>query len=264
MHRAFAAALLFVTSLAAVQAHAANTWGTDFSDVWWNPAESGWGANVQHQGEVAFMTLFVYGSDGTARWYIAPNMPSSSASFPVLFTGAFYQTNGPYFGSGAFDPAAVGARQVGTATLTFASATLGALTYTVDGVTVTKSVQRQSWRTNNLAGVYVGGLSTTGAGCSDNSAAISSDLITITQSGTNGSTMSVVFASNAGSCTMNGSYAQLGRMGTFGGSISCSNGASGSVVISEMETSTSGIMAKFNANYGGGCTDNGRIAGVKE
>jgi len=29
-------------------ANALNTWGTDMSDLWWNPNESGWGINIAH------------------------------------------------------------------------------------------------------------------------------------------------------------------------------------------------------------------------
>ena len=50
---------------------AANTWGTDLSDMWWIPAESGWGANIAHQGEIVFMTLYVYGADSRVRWYLS-------------------------------------------------------------------------------------------------------------------------------------------------------------------------------------------------
>jgi hypothetical protein len=41
------------------------------SDIWWVPEESGWGLNLIHQGNTLFGTLFVYGSDGTPRWYSA-------------------------------------------------------------------------------------------------------------------------------------------------------------------------------------------------
>src|SRR5215831_3630119 len=32
----------------------------NFSDLWWNPAESGWGVNLQQQGNILFATWFTY------------------------------------------------------------------------------------------------------------------------------------------------------------------------------------------------------------
>ena len=49
----------------------ATTYSIDFSDIWWNAAESGWGINVIQRSDIIFATLFVYGPDNTARWYSA-------------------------------------------------------------------------------------------------------------------------------------------------------------------------------------------------
>ena len=42
----------------------------DYGDIWYNaPAESqsGWGVNIAQQGEILFVTLFVYGPDRTPQ-----------------------------------------------------------------------------------------------------------------------------------------------------------------------------------------------------
>jgi hypothetical protein len=43
----------------------------DQSDLWWNPAESGWGIQFVHTGSAIFATMYVYGPwdsrSGTAR-----------------------------------------------------------------------------------------------------------------------------------------------------------------------------------------------------
>ena len=67
----FLAALVLALAL---PVHAANPFGTDFSDLWFNPAESGWGVNLNHQMDVIFATLFVYGPDGKAKWYVASDL----------------------------------------------------------------------------------------------------------------------------------------------------------------------------------------------
>ena len=45
--------------------------GTNFSDQWWNPNESGWGASVLQQYDTLFIDLFVYGPNGQPTWFTA-------------------------------------------------------------------------------------------------------------------------------------------------------------------------------------------------
>ncbi len=44
---------------------------TDFTDLWWDPAESGWGLNVAQQADTMYVTLYVYGTTNRAAWYAA-------------------------------------------------------------------------------------------------------------------------------------------------------------------------------------------------
>jgi hypothetical protein len=112
----------------------------DYSDLWWNPNESGWGINlVQHPSRIIFAVWYTYEMDGTRTWYV---MPTGSWSSSTRFSGPLYATNGPSFEK-AFDASQVQTRQVGTLTLNFTSQNTGSFTYSVDGVTGTKSMQRQ-------------------------------------------------------------------------------------------------------------------------
>jgi len=120
----------------------------DVTGLWYNPNESGWGMNVIQQNGTLFITLFVYGADGKPTWYVASDT-KVVAGTSSKYTGALYATSGPYFG-GAFNPSAVGVRQVGTITFDGSCASCNIysnmlLTYTVDGVTVNKTVQQQTW-----------------------------------------------------------------------------------------------------------------------
>jgi len=54
-----------VVSLSVCGSCLAQSLGTAFSDLWWNPAESGWGVTVDHQQDVMFLTFFIYRSDGS-------------------------------------------------------------------------------------------------------------------------------------------------------------------------------------------------------
>src|SRR3954469_24052414 len=45
-----------------------------YQGLWWNPAESGWGLNTTHQGNILFATLFVYAGDGQPLWLVASGL----------------------------------------------------------------------------------------------------------------------------------------------------------------------------------------------
>jgi len=138
----------FVVGLAVLFPAASRASIYDVTGLWYNQNESGWGMNVIQQNGVLFVTLFVYGTDSRPTWYVASNT-QFVAGTSVRFTGPLYTVTGPYFG-GAFNPNAVNVRQVGT--LTFDTTCTGCniysnaqVTYTVDGVTVVKSVRQQTW-----------------------------------------------------------------------------------------------------------------------
>ena len=111
----------------------------DYSDLWWDPDEPGWGLQVtQHPGGNLFATLLVYAQDGSATWYV---MMGGAWSDTVTYSGPFYKTHGPWFGM----PIAAGfdIQQVGTATFAFTGYSTMAFTYSVDGVSKMRNLQRQ-------------------------------------------------------------------------------------------------------------------------
>lgn len=109
----------------------------NFQDIWWTPSEPGWGLSIAHQGNTLFATLYVYGADGRGTWLV---MSDGNRNINGVYVGALYRTRGPAFNAAPWS--AVTLSQVGTATLGFGNGNAGTLTYTVDGVTVTKQVQR--------------------------------------------------------------------------------------------------------------------------
>jgi len=130
----------------------------NFQDLWWNsPAnsEAGWGVNITHQGNILFATWFTYGADGKGVWYVVSNgarVPDSSTDIYGMamytgytYTGPLYQTSGAPFSN--YDPSKFTFTQVGTATFDFSSPNLGTFTYTVNGVTQTKTITRQVYST---------------------------------------------------------------------------------------------------------------------
>ena len=120
---------------------------TNYQGLWWaspGGSESGWGINFAHEGDIIFATWFTYDVNGKAWWLSM----TANKSAPGVYSGTFYQTNGPAFSAMPFNPAAVGLAQVGTATLTFTDGNTGMFAYTVNGVTQQKAITRQVFGPN--------------------------------------------------------------------------------------------------------------------
>jgi hypothetical protein len=114
----------------------------DYTDLWWNANESGWGLNlVQHPSKAMFGVWYTYGLDGTRTWYVIPGGSWVNAN---TFQGTLYSTSGPAFNA-PFNPAQVEARGVGAVTLTFTDANHGTFAWSVDGLSGSKSITRQSF-----------------------------------------------------------------------------------------------------------------------
>jgi hypothetical protein len=112
----------------------------DYTDLWWNPNESGWGLNlIQHASRNIFGVWYTYGQDGKRTWYV---IPTGSWTSTNVFRGDIYVTSGPPQ-TGAFDPNRVTRTFVGTGTLTFSDANNGTFAYSVNGVSGTKAITRQ-------------------------------------------------------------------------------------------------------------------------
>lgn len=112
----------------------------NFQDLWWNPAESGWGLNLTQQGGTLFATLFVYGADGKPQWYVMSAGTRSTTNF-LSFSGKLYRTAGPAFNASPWT--AVTVTEAGTMNLDFTDGRHGTLAYTVDGTRVVKAISRQ-------------------------------------------------------------------------------------------------------------------------
>ena len=249
------------------QSVSATTFQTDASDIWWNASESGWGVNVIHQDNILFMTFFVYGQDGKAVWYVAPNTVWTPAG---PYTGPLYRTTGPWLGT-VFNPSAVGVTQVGTATFTFRYVEEATLSYSVDGVTVNKTIRRQTWRDNNLGGNYTGALRQTQSGCGSLAVPgtyISPATISIAHTGLNNlpnqpASISITMTTSADRCVFSGYYKQEGRMGYTYGAYSCTRGSRGDYTIFALEGTESGISGRFTST-GNICSDvTGRFGAVR-
>ena len=116
----------------------------DFSDLWWNPNESGWGINlIQHPSHNIFGVMYTYDSTRRPLWFVLPGGHWATSS---TFTGAWYQVAGPSYAVPVFDSTAVHLSQVGSITLTFSDdGNGGRLSFIVNGVQVIKDITRQPY-----------------------------------------------------------------------------------------------------------------------
>jgi len=113
----------------------------DRTDLWFNPAEPGWGLNiVQHASQNLFAVWFVFSPDGKPTWY---TLPGGGWTCPTTFAGTLYATAGPPASGASFNASSVKVREAGSATLSFSDADHGTFSYTIDGVSGQKSISRQ-------------------------------------------------------------------------------------------------------------------------
>jgi hypothetical protein len=91
----------------------------NYTALWWNPAEPGWGINLAHQGDTIVAAWYTYGTDGSPLWLVATAPKTGLATY----SGDLYRAVGP---AGP----AMRATAVGTATFTFASGNSATFAYT--------------------------------------------------------------------------------------------------------------------------------------
>jgi hypothetical protein len=113
----------------------------NYTALWWNPSESGWGMSITQHTSSLFAAWYVYGPSGSPTWLV---MPGGTWTSPTSITGDLYSTSGPP-STGPFDPSQVTKLRVGSATIAFSAVDQAVLSYTVNGVAGTKAIQRQNF-----------------------------------------------------------------------------------------------------------------------
>jgi len=248
--------------LASGAVRAAST--TDFSDQWWAPTESGWGASIHQQSDKLFIDLMVYGADGKPTWFsVAAPLQSSAPAGHTVFVGDLYATTGPYYGS-AFNPSSVVIRKVGTLTFDATAASNATVSYNVDGTSVVKNVTRQTWSHESLSGTYDTVWKT---GCGYPSAFDWEVSMTVIRHNADNSvtvTVSCPYCFNNFQHVFRGNYTQSGHLGQINAGLVAPD--SGTITISEIAKTTIGFTARFTGSMaiaGQTCqVTNGQIGAV--
>ncbi|CAN5173994.1 hypothetical protein BH11PSE11_BH11PSE11_36250 [soil metagenome] len=111
----------------------------DYSALWWNPDESGWGVALTQQYGMIFAALYTYDANGNAIWYVASSCPMTGNSC----SGALYQVNGGTAPGVPWNGASKTVASVGTVSFLFTDGSLGTMTLSINGVNGTKAITRQ-------------------------------------------------------------------------------------------------------------------------
>jgi len=225
----------------------ATTATVNYNDLWWDPNESGWGVNVAQQGSTLFLTFFIYGADSKPTWVTGQlSKTGQSILGQPIFTGDTVVTTGPYYG-GPFNESSVTRRRAGTASFSPADAVSGTLTYTIDGVSVSKAVVRQTLVNDDLSGNYLG-VSYRIWDCPPDNVAVTTSATqgTIRQSGTQFQYEETENGENA--CTWTGTWTQQGVLGRVDGTVSCIDGTNGTFAMSEVASSWLSVSGRVSAN----------------
>lgn len=117
---------------------------SNFTDLWWNPSESGWGVNLIHQGDIVAAAWYTYAADGSPMWLIAsPGKQADGSYSGRVFRASsgtpLLQINGaPAVQAGAM-------QDVGSIVLRFSDGERALMSFTVEGHTQTKDIQRYAF-----------------------------------------------------------------------------------------------------------------------
>ena len=239
---------------------------TDYTDIWYIPAESGWGVNLVQAEDVMFATFFVYGANNQPTWFVAITGRDANGNF----AGSLYTTVGPYYG-GPWNPAIYMPTLAGTASFVPTSPYAGTLTYSIiSGPTVVKSIQRQTLKTISLGGNYTGGQSGGYTQCNDSSlngpytdTYPGSTGLAVTHA--NGAATFVFTYASGSTCTMAGNLTQVGQLYQISSmQYSCTGNLSFNVngTMDEIKATAQGIEGHFTATLGSGCQENAAFSAV--
>ena len=247
--RSLAAALLI--SLTLVRPAAA----VDFTDIWWNSLESGWGANMVQADNFVFITFFIDGPNNQPIWYTG-NMTVDANG---VWSGPLYLTTGTYFGN-PWNPAQVTQTAVGTVTFTPTNSFSGTLTYNVGTVNVTKQITRQTLKTIPAAGNYSGAVLSIFSNCNnanDNGPLTYFANLTVVQ--TTGGPLQFDFTNSDGPFKIVGTYIQNGQLYRIPNATYTVGTYTFTAQVSEVKVTSQGIEGRWSAPVGAafaGCTEN--------
>jgi hypothetical protein len=242
----------------------------DYTGLWYNAAESGYGYNLVQSDDgiknYIFATFFIYGPNGQPTWYSAGLEADGNGNF----TGSLNATVGTYFAA-PWIPGNFSGVSVGTVTFTPSTANVytGTMVMAVNGAPViSKSIEMQTLKRIVIAGSYAGGQVGTYSGCAvpaDNFTYTDKFDLVLAQSA-DGTAEFVFDYSSAIKCTLRGTLVQHGQLYSIPSATYVCSGAATintTASMSEIKATSLGIEGRFFApNTGSGCAEGANFAGV--
>jgi|GEM_PF-1938188 len=113
----------------------------DYTDMWWNANESGWGVAITQQYGMIFAAWYTYEIDGTPVWYVASSCPVVGTSC----TGVLYRVTGGSPLTAPWNGAGKVVNNVGQITFNFIGPEAGTMTGNINGTPFTRSISREKF-----------------------------------------------------------------------------------------------------------------------
>ena len=111
----------------------------NYTDLWWNPNESGWGISIHVKRDKFFAAWFVYDASGNPTWY---SLQGGRWETATRYSGPIYVTHAaPNSGVGPLSSLTI--TSAGFGVVTFNGTDQAVFTYDINGISGNKSIVRQ-------------------------------------------------------------------------------------------------------------------------
>jgi hypothetical protein len=127
------------------------------SGMWWNPAESGRGYNIDVQNGTMVVTAYVYTSSGTATWFLAAGPYDNATSTFTTSLNAF--SGGQCFGCSYSNPTSMGG---GPLSIVFTSPETATMTFPGGSTQIQHEIYGYANKTDYFLGEWAFTLNTSG------------------------------------------------------------------------------------------------------
>ncbi len=113
---------------------------TNYTDVWWGgTTQNGWGIGIVQEGAQMAGAWYTFNQQGQPVWYL---FNGGTWTTPTTHTASLFRsTSSPLIGA-VYNASFLATVNAGTVTFSFSGASTGTMTYTVDGVTQSKPIER--------------------------------------------------------------------------------------------------------------------------
>lgn len=112
---------------------------SNYTALWWNPTQSGWGVQINHVGDLLSATWYTYGEDRKPAWFVF----NATRQADGRYTGALLRgRTGTRFDQINGQPAMGQIDEVGTVSLRFTNGASGEFSYTIGGNTRSVQISR--------------------------------------------------------------------------------------------------------------------------